>query len=334
METDMVVTDNKPATEATTSALRTLAIEVKALESLTGAFDDGALSAQFDAAADIIVKSTGRVIVTGMGKSGLIGRKISATFASTGTPSFFIHPGEASHGDLGMVTTDDVVIALSWSGETAELSDILTFCRRFDVPLIAITSRLDSALGKRSTVCLTLPRVQEACPNDLAPTSSTIMMLAIGDALAVALIELRGFSAADFRIFHPGGKLGAQLMTVQDMMATGDDVPRVSGNATILDATIEMTRKRFGITAVVDDAGLLIGAFTDGDLRRNVAAGTVEECVNTQMTLHPLYANPQMLASEALAIMNKHTISQLFVCDGMTLCGIIHLHDILRAGVV
>lgn len=328
-----MVTDNV-RTDATTSALKTLAIEIAALESLRDAFDKGELNAQFDAAARIILKSTGRVIVTGMGKSGLIGRKISATFASTGTPSFFIHPGEASHGDLGMVTTDDVVIGLSWSGETAELGDILTFCRRFDVPMIAITSRLDSALGKRSNVCLTLPRVQEACPNDLAPTSSTMMMLAIGDALAVALIELRGFSAADFRIFHPGGKLGAQLMTVRDLMATGDDVPQVQGNATILDATIEMTRKRFGVTAVVDENKQLIGAFTDGDLRRNVAAGIVQDCVNTQMTLHPMYADPEILASEALATMNKHMISQLFVCDGMTLCGIVHLHDILRAGVV
>lgn len=329
-----MITTNTAAHAATTSALRTLAIEMRALGSLSEAFDGDDLSRQFAAAADIIVQSTGRVIVTGMGKSGLIGRKISATFASTGTPSFFIHPADASHGDLGMVTADDVVIALSWSGETAELSDILTFCRRFDVPLIAITSRPDSALGKRSNVCLTLPRVQEACPNDLVPTSSTIMMLAIGDALAVALIELRGFSAADFRVFHPGGKLGAQLMTVQDLMATGSDVPRVLGNVAILDATIEMTGKRFGITAVVDDEGQLIGAFTDGDLRRSVTAGTVEGRVAAQMTLHPLHAHPQMLASEALAIMNKHTITQLFVCDGMTLCGIVHLHDILRAGVV
>ncbi|MCA3255557.1 MAG: KpsF/GutQ family sugar-phosphate isomerase [Alphaproteobacteria bacterium] len=315
------------------SARDTIATEIKALEDVVRALETGELADAFATAARQMAEATGRVIVTGMGKSGHVGRKIAATLASTGTPAHFIHPAEASHGDLGMITDRDVVLALSWSGETSELRDIITYCRRFNVPLIGITSRKESTLGSESTICLALPPVQEACPNRLAPTSSTTAQIALGDALAVALIELRGFSADDFRIYHPGGKLGAQLLTVRNLMAHGDDVPRVTREATLLDATLEMTRKRYGIAAVVDENGSLVGAFTDGDLRRSLSAGRLDASVSEHISLNPLRVSPGTLASEALMIMNEHRILLLFVCEGDRLAGIIHVHDILRAGV-
>jgi arabinose-5-phosphate isomerase len=318
---------------AARSALRTIEIETRALETLGAAFAQPVVRDAFEAAARLIAAASGRVVVTGMGKSGLVARKIAATLASTGTPAFFIHPAEASHGDLGMITVDDVVLALSWSGETSELRDIVTFCRRFSVPLIAMTSRGDSTLAQCGDLCLVLPAVQEACPNDLAPTSSTTVQAALGDALAVALIERRDFSSEDFRTFHPRGRLGAQLVTVGDLMSSGDAVPRVGCHATILEATLEMSRKRFGITAVVDDEQMLLGAFSDGDLRRSVATGGVEAPVAGFMSQKPCRVAPEMLAAEALALMNARAISQLFVCSGERLGGIVHLHDILRAGI-
>lgn len=233
-----------------------------------------------------------------------------------------------------MITLNDVVLALSWSGETGELSDIMTYCGRFNVPLIAMTSNSDSTLGRHADVCLTLPQVQEACPNQLAPTSSTTVQATLGDALAVALIEVRGFSSHDFHIFHPKGRLGAQLVTVGDLMSTGDAVPRVPHDATILQATLEMSRKRFGITALVRDGDALIGAFTDGDLRRSVGIAGLDAPVREHMTPMPFHLQRNRLASEALALMNSHAISQLFVCEGERLIGVLHIHDILRAGVV
>lgn len=316
------------------SAIRTLSTEAKGLQDVATCFASGALGKTFDQAAHLIVELTGRVVVTGMGKSGHIGRKVAATLASTGTPSLYIHPGEASHGDLGMIGRDDAVLAISWSGETTELGDILTYCRRFGVPLIALTSRADSTLAQQADVALVLPRVQEACPNRLAPTSSTVAQLAVGDALAVALIELRGFSPEDFKVFHPGGKLGAQLCTVAELMATDDALPQVDRGATILQAIMEMSRKRYGITAVIDGDGLLIGAFTDGDLRRTVAEAQLDAEVERYMTEQPAFVAPQMLASEALAVMNDRSISQIFVCEGRRLVGVLHLHDVLRVGVV
>jgi len=315
------------------SAIRTLATEAKALQDVAAAFADGALGPAFDKAAHLLADLKGRVIVTGMGKSGHIGRKVAATLASTGTPALYIHPGEASHGDLGMIGQDDAVLAMSWSGETSELSDILTYCRRFGVPLIALTSRGGSTLARQADVALVLPAVQEACPNRLAPTSSTVAQLAVGDALAVALIELHGFSPEDFRTFHPGGKLGAQLCSVAELMAAGEALPQVAPNATILEAIVEMSHKRYGITAVVDADGHLAGAFTDGDLRRIVADVPLDAPVQSYMTEHPAFVPPQMLASEALSMMNERSISQIFVCEGRKLMGVLHLHDILRHGV-
>ena len=316
------------------SALNTISVEAQAMHRLEAAFRETSLGIAFEEAVLAIVGAHGRVIVSGMGKSGLIGRKIAATFASTGTASFFIHPSEASHGDLGMITQHDILLALSWSGETTELSDVVTYCGRFAVPLIAITSRPTSTLGSRADICLVPPVVQEACPNRLAPTSSTMLQLAIGDALAIALVEQRGFSADDFKVFHPGGKLGAQLCTVGDIMGLDDNIPRVRADASILEATYEMSHKRYGATAVIDDDGLLIGAFTDGDLRRSINAQSFDVSVSDMMTVRPSHVAPGMLASEALAIMNERNILQLFVCEGERLVGVIHIHDILRSGVV
>ncbi|MEH3108191.1 MAG: KpsF/GutQ family sugar-phosphate isomerase [Sphingomonas fennica] len=319
---------------ASRAALATVQIELVGLTALHAALLSPDMAAAFERAVAAIAGLKGRVIVTGMGKSGIIARKIASTLASTGTPSLFLHPAEASHGDLGMVTSDDLVLALSWSGETVELGDIITYCHRFDVPLIVMTARPESAAGRAATICLVAPAAQEACPNRLAPTTSTTIQLVLGDALAVALVEARGFSAQDFRIFHPGGKLGAQLLTVREVMAEGEDVPMVSTDATMMDATIEMSRKRYGSTAVVDESGHLVGAFTDGDLRRSIASGALQDPIVRHMTHNPKAIGGDALASEALRIMNDSKVTLLFVCDSERLCGMVHLHDILRAGVV
>ncbi|WP_238995734.1 KpsF/GutQ family sugar-phosphate isomerase [Sphingomonas solaris] len=303
------------------------------METLIAALAERPLAQAFDAAVGVIAAARGRVIVTGMGKSGLIGRKIAATLASTGTPSMYIHPAEASHGDLGMITSDDMVLALSWSGETTELSDIVTYCGRFGVPLVVITSRGDSTAGRAADICLALPRAPEACPNQLAPTTSTTLQVVLGDALAVALVERRGFSATEFRVFHPGGKLGAQLLTVADVMGHGEELPVIGLDASLMEATIEMSRKRYGSTAVVDGDGRLIGAFTDGDLRRSITSASLDDNIVRHMTVRPLAVGPAMLASEALRVLNENAVSLLFVCDDGRLIGAVHLHDILRAGV-
>ncbi|HEY0270484.1 MAG TPA: KpsF/GutQ family sugar-phosphate isomerase [Sphingomonas sp.] len=319
---------------AALSAVKTVNVEREALATLASALQETGLSETFSQAVDTIHKIRGRLIVTGMGKSGIIGRKIAATMTSTGTPSLYLHPGEASHGDLGMITSEDVVMALTWSGETTELGDIIAYCRRFGVTLIVVTAHCDSTAGMAADICLTLPRVREACPNQLAPTSSTTVQTVFGDALAVALIETRGFSKSDFHVLHPGGRLGAQLSTVAQLMGSDDEIPVVSTSATLMDATFEMSRKRYGSTAVVNERGHLVGAFTDGDLRRSFATNNLNDKIAAHMSAQPLSVPPSTLSSDALRIMNENAVSVLFVCeDDRKLVGAIHIHDVLRAGI-
>src|SRR5687767_6333296 len=258
-----------PSRQAVASAIRTLATEREGLVTLMDAIGNG-LGEMFAAAVARLAAAQGRIIVTGMGKSGHVARKIAATFASTGTPSHYVHPAEASHGDLGMVRPEDVIIALSWSGETTELADVIGYAKRFRVPLVAITANAQSTLGRQADVCLTLPKAREACPNGLAPTTSTTMQLALGDALAVALLERRGFTAEHFRVFHPGGKLGAQLRLVRDVMHSGERLPVIGLGARMDEAIAEISRKGFGSVIVVAPDGSLAGIVTDGDLRRNL----------------------------------------------------------------
>ncbi len=316
------------------SAIRTVRAEIEGLKALRDALE-GRLDAPLRRAVDTVIAAPGRVVVTGMGKSGHVARKIAATLASTGTPAFYLHPGEASHGDLGMVTRGDVVLALSWSGETPELRDVINFCKRFGAPLLAITSASDSALAVAADIALVLPMAEEACPNGLAPTTSTTMQLAFGDALAIALLEVRGFSAADFRAFHPGGRLGARLVAVADLMVTGEDVPTLPPSATLSDAIFEITRGRIGGAAVVDPGGRLLGAFTDGDLRRAMALADLTAPVERHMTRDPVFVDPRLMASEALRVMNERPrpITLVFVCEQGRLVGAAHLHDLLRAGI-
>jgi arabinose-5-phosphate isomerase len=320
------------ADAAIVSARRTLELEVGGLNTLRAAIEDG-LGEVFAEAVAIIRTSRGRVIVTGMGKSGHVGQKIAATLASTGTPAFFVHPSEAGHGDLGMITREDVVLALSWSGETVELGNILTYSRRFGVRLIALTSRTESALGKAADLVLKLPAAQEACPHGLAPTTSTLMQLATGDCLALALLESRGFSAADFKVFHPGGQLGANLQYASDLMHKGEKLPLVTPNTVMSDALVIMTEKSFGCLGVVDEAGRLIGIVTDGDLRRHMGPDLLHARVGAIMTRAPKTIQPHALASAALNLVNSSAITALFVVEEERPVGIIHVHDLLRAGI-
>jgi arabinose-5-phosphate isomerase len=322
-----------PDLSARESVARTLDIEQRGLEAIRQALG-GDLGDAFAAAADVIEAAGGNVIVTGMGKSGHVGRKLAATLASTGTPSYFVHPGEASHGDLGMIRERDVVLALSWSGETPELSDIVAYIRRFGVKLIAITSRPGSALGSAADVGLFLPAAQEACPNGLAPTTSTTMQMVAGDALAVLLLERRGFTSVDFQRFHPGGKLGARLSKAASVMHSGDEMPVVPVTAGLSDAIVEMTSKRFGITAVIDAAGDLVGVLTDGDLRRAFKRGFVDGPVVEAMGRRPHSVRPDVLAVEVLAQMNRSRITCIFVVEDRKPVGLIHVHDLLRIGIV
>ena len=318
---------------AVAAALRTLRTEAEGLEQLAAALE-GLMAAPFTAAVDRLVAVKGRVIVTGIGKSGHVGQKIAATFASTGTPAFFVHPSEASHGDLGMIQRSDLILALSWSGETVELTPIITFSRRFSVPLVSMTSRADSALGKQSDVVLQLPRAKEACPHGLAPTTSTTMQLALGDALAIALLEAKGFSAHDFKVFHPGGSLGANLKHVSDVMHKGDELPLAAESEAMSKAIVTMTAKSFGCLGIVDKKGKLAGVVTDGDLRRHMGAGLLQASVRDIMTKKPKTIAPDLLASAALEILNSSRITALFVVDKGKPVGIIHIHDLLRAGLV
>ena len=322
-----------PAGHATASALRTIATERAGLDALLAALDNG-LAGPFAEAVSIIRAATGRVVVSGMGKSGHIGRKIASTLASTGTPSFFVHPAEASHGDLGMVTTGDVILVLSWNGESAELRGIVEYSRRFQIPLVAMTAAPQSTLGRESDIVLPLPRADEACPHGLTPTTSTLMQLALGDALAIGLLESRGFTAEQFRIFHPGGKLGANLHFVRDIMHKGDAVPLVPPETTVGQAIGTITAKHFGCVGVVD-GGQLVGIVTDGDLRRHMAADLATQTVVDVMTTTPKTVPPDCLVGEALAMMNlaSRPFTVLFVVEDGRPVGIVHMHDFLRLGV-
>ncbi|GJD94177.1 Arabinose 5-phosphate isomerase KdsD [Methylobacterium iners] len=327
------VADEPPAASpAIASALRTIETERDGLDCLMGAIGNG-LGDAFTAAVALIARARGRAILTGMGKSGHIGRKIAATLASTGTPALYVHPAEASHGDLGMVQPEDVVVALSWSGETTELADIIGYARRYRVGLIAITSNPGSTLAREADVCLTLPKAREACPNGLAPTTSTAMQLALGDALAIALLEARGFSAREFGIYHPGGRLGASLRQVREVMHTGAQLPVVPRGTPMRAAIAEIDAKGFGSVVVVEADGRLAGIVTDGDLRRNVFRTDLDGlAVEALMSGKPRTVNPETLLAKALEIQESMKITALIVVEHDRPVGIVHYHDLLRAG--
>ncbi|MDV6225439.1 KpsF/GutQ family sugar-phosphate isomerase [Nitratireductor aquimarinus] len=313
------------------SAVRTLETERAGLKELAEALDNG-LAEPFAEAVRTVAGIRGRLIVTGVGKSGHIGSKIAATMASTGTPAFFVHPAEANHGDLGMIGSDDVILAMSWSGETTELHGIIAYARRFAIPIIAITAGKASALAKEATVVLGLPRAPEACPHGLAPTTSTVLQLVIGDALAVALLEARGFTADHFRTFHPGGQLGAKLTQVRQIMHSGAELPLAKSGALMREAILEMTQKGFGCVGITDGDGALIGIITDGDLRRHIDSELLAMTVDQVMTRDPKTIGPETLAESALQIVNSSSITTLMVVEGGKPCGVVHLHDLLRIG--
>jgi arabinose-5-phosphate isomerase len=318
------------------SALRTLETEREGVAALAAAMSDG-LGPRFVAAVDTIRAARGRVIVTGMGKSGHVARKIAATLASTGTPAFFVHAAEASHGDLGMITSDDVMLVLSWSGETEELKDLINYSRRFRIALIAVTVNADSTLGKSADIVLVLPQAREACPHNLAPTTSSLMQLALGDALAIALLESRGFTAVDFGVFHPGGKLGAALKFVRDVMHPGSAVPLIGGDALMSAAIVEMSAKGFGCVAVTNGDGRLLGVITDGDLRRlHMRGDSIEDLTAGQVaSREPKVIRSEDLAAKALEVMETWQITSLVIVDqARRPVGLIHLHDVLRAKIV
>ena len=318
---------------AIASAIRTVETEKAGLVALAAALE-GRLYDAFCEAVRVIGDISGRVIVTGIGKSGHIGAKIAATFASTGTPSFFVHPVEANHGDLGMIARDDVILAMSWSGESAELQGIINYSRRFSIPLIAITSGERSTLAREADTVLLLPKEQEACPHGLAPTTSTLMQLSLGDALVVALLEARGFTATDFKTFHPGGKLGASLTHVGDIMHSGENMPLVALGTSMPDAVMLLARKRYGCVGVINDDGILVGIVTDGDIARNLSRNLAELDVDAVMTRAPKTVKPTTLATAALGLLNQHNISALIVTDEtFRPVGIVHFHDLLRIGV-
>ena len=320
------------ANAAVQSALRTLDAEGSGVAAIAAALQ-GPLGSTFAAAVGLILEAKGRVIVTGLGKSGHVARKIAATFASTGTPAFFVHSAEASHGDLGMITADDVILALSWSGEQPEMKNLITYAKRFRIALIAMTAEPDSPLSKAADVALTLPKAREACPHNLAPTTSSLMLLALGDALAIALLEGRGFTSVDFSVLHPGGKLGAMLKYVRDLMHAGDAVPLRPLGTKMSDALVEMSSKGFGCVGIVDIIGHIVGIVTDGDLRRHMRPDLMTALVDDVMTKNPKTIGRDLLASEALEMLNSAKITALIVTDARKPVGIVHLHDFLRAGV-
>ncbi|MCV2892614.1 KpsF/GutQ family sugar-phosphate isomerase [Lentibacter sp. XHP0401] len=316
--------ENNPAIR---SARRVLTTEANAILDMVEH-----LPADFADVVDLVLNTKGRVIISGVGKSGHIGRKISATLASTGTPSYFVHASEASHGDLGMITEHDIVVLISNSGETQELRDILLHTRRFSIPLIGISSKTNSTLLQSADFKLNLPNLPEACAIGMAPTTSTTLTLAMGDALAVAVMEQRGFGSEDFLKNHPGGKLGAQLSRVSDLMHKGDQIPTVEADTPMPDVLLSMTSKGFGVTGVLKD-GVLIGVISDGDLRRHMG-NLMEKAAGEIATLNPVTVTPELFAAQALALLNEKKISALMVVDN-TGCpvGIVHIHDLLRAGV-
>lgn len=315
------------------SARRAIEIEARGMTQLLTALD-GELGLALGKAVSTIFNASGRVIVSGMGKSGHIARKIAATMASTGTPASFVHPAEASHGDLGMITVNDVVLMLSNSGESAELRDMLNYCARFSVPMIAITANAASTMGKSADIVLQLPKVEEACPNGLAPTTSTLLQLALGDALAMALLEAKGFSSDDFRNYHPGGKLGARIKLARDIMHTSAELP-LANLGTSLEIGIDiLSEKKFGSLGIVDAEGLLVGMITDGDVRRHLKVNARTTNVEHIMTRHPTTIAGDILAAEVIEIINTRRITAIFVVDrdGKPE-GLIHIHDLLREGV-
>ncbi|HAA91345.1 MAG TPA: KpsF/GutQ family sugar-phosphate isomerase [Rhodospirillaceae bacterium] len=324
------VDSNTATSPEVAAATRVLRLEAEAIQALADQVDGA-----FGETIEILHQVSGRIIVTGMGKSGHIARKIAATLASTGSPAQYVHPGEASHGDLGMITDEDAVIALSNSGETDELRDLMEYSRRYSIPLIAITSRDNSTLGDMADTVLLLPDVPEGCPMGLAPTTSTTASLALGDAIAVALLERKGFSANDFRVLHPGGKLGSSLLRVSDLMHSGEEMPLVAPDTKMSETIVEMTTKSLGCVGIIDD-NRLVGIVTDGDLRRHLESDLREVTANDIMTASPTTIRSNALAAEALAVMNEKSITNLFVIDegAENPVGVLHIHDCLRAGLV
>lgn len=316
---------------AVASAIRAISTEQAGVAALAAAFGNG-LAQPFGRAVALLRKVRGRVIVTGVGKSGHIGAKIAATLASTGTPAFFVHSAEANHGDLGMITREDAILALSWTGESSELKGIVTYSRRFEIPLIALTSGEASSLGREADIVLALPRAAEACPNGLAPTTSTLLQLVIGDALAIALLESRGFTPDDFRTFHPGGKLGATLTHLSEIMRTGDAIPVALLGTKMPEAVMTLSQKRVGCVCIVDSDGRLQGIITDGDVARNLHRNLKDIAVEDVMTRKPKTVGPQMSAGAAIAYLNENKISALVVTDGDTPIGVVGFHDLLRVG--
>jgi len=313
--------------DAVAVARRVLSVEARALDLLAETLDSA-----FAKAVEVCGRLEGRIVCTGVGKSGHVARKIAATLASTGQPSLFIHATEASHGDLGMIGAADAVLALSKSGETRELADVVAYAKRFGITLLAITEAPDSALGRAADILLTLPKAPEAAEAVDAPTTSTTLQIALGDALAVALLEQRGFTPSDFRVFHPGGKLGAALRTVGELMHSADELPLVDGGAPLTTNTL-LVMMRFGCVGVIDEAGALQGVITDGDLRRHMTDPMARRAEDV-MTPRPVTVAASMLAGEALKLMNDRRITVLFVLDGAVPVGILHVHDLLRAGVL
>jgi len=310
-------------------ARRVILAEMKGLACLAEALD-----CAFSKAVDLCARVDGRIVVTGVGKSGHVGRKLAATLASTGAPAQFVHAAEASHGDLGMIGPGDAILALSYSGESAELADVIAYSRRFKIPLIALTGGRRSTLAGAADIVLLLPQAAEGCPMGLAPTTSTTMMMALGDALAIALLERRGFTAADFRLFHPGGKLGRRLLRVGDIMHTGAEIPLVCPDDPMSEAILVMTAKSFGVVGACDAQGRLIGIITDGDLRRHMSASLLSRTVAEVMWPAPKTIAATALAAEALGLMNRFAITSLFVIDAEGRpVGFLHMHDCLRAGV-
>ncbi|MDP9065761.1 MAG: KpsF/GutQ family sugar-phosphate isomerase [Pseudomonadota bacterium] len=308
-----------------------VSVQAAGIATLREAFS-GPFGREFDRAVHTLLTRPGRAILTGMGKSGHIARKIAATFSSTGTPAYFVHPAEASHGDLGMIHADDTVIALSWSGESSELAPLISYTRRFDIALIAITSDGGSALGSVADVCLAVPPVEEACPNRLAPTTSTLVQLALGDSLAVALLHARGFTASDFAIYHPGGKLGAQLMRVSEIMRPLSKIGCVGQGAKMGEATVAMSQWNTGFVLITND-NMLVGIITDGDLRRHMGADLMARSVADIMTRNPATLPLTMLTGEAVRFLNDRNITAAPVLDAGVLVGAVHLNDLIRAGI-
>ena len=310
------------------TARRVLRLEAEGLIKLAKNLDD-----TFDAAVDLLAKIRGKLVVSGMGKSGHVARKIAATLASTGTLSHYVHPGEASHGDLGMISQEDGVLALSNSGETAELNDLVAYAKFRRIPLLAVVGKAPSTLSSAADVALVLPGMTEACPMGLAPTTSTTMMLGLGDAIAVAMMCRRGFSPDEFQVFHPGGRLGRDFIKVDDLMHKGEELPLCNANSKVSAALLTMTEKRFGCVGVVNGSGTLIGIITDGDLSRHMDDGLMRKTASDIMTQRPKTIWPGALAAEALGFMNTHKITCLFVTVDDKIQGILHVHDILRAGI-